>query len=460
MRRKASATADAPEYLFERGQIVSNLKLVAGTVKRRGIAIAAAVAVAGGSLATANYAMAAEVNEPSFDELHNEFSGTEAGNVAVDTVNEAATALKNGATDDEVRQILQNGLKSAAGVPGSDFSKQDLAEYPADELQSQLQETVASAKQTLAAKNGASADRPSAPESPAQSRADWATPAPAGKYSPQRLEAEFGGTWKGQIADVAVENVAKAIREGKSDAEIKEILRNGFKAAGFTDEEISSIKDEELNKFVGEAKAKTQKALVELSHTRQDALHELSHLPNLNPLQRDVFYKQIESADNADKVNTVLAAAKAENSNPVAPFAPAPGQETPSEAPDTDVEKALDHTKAEALEKLRSLSHLTEQQKAEYEKQVNAATQVFEVEDAYEAGVAKNQVNEEAKKASGFLAKAIARTKHLALQQLEGFTKLTHEQKKEARNKILAAKQVFEVEAAFHGAEKLNKAAK
>lgn len=449
MRRKASATADAPEYLFERGQIVSNLKLVAGTVKRRGIAIAAAVAVAGGSLATANYAMAVEVNEPSFDELHNEFSGTEAGNVAVDTVNEAATALKNGATDDEVRQILQNGLKSAAGVPGSDFSKQDLDEYPSDELQSQLQETVASAKQTLAEKNGAPADHPSAPESPAQNPADWATPAPAGKYSPQRLEAEFGGTWKGQIADVAVENVAKAIREGKSDAEIKEILRNGFKAAGFTDEEISTIKDEELNKFVGEAKAKTQKALV-----------ELSHLPNLNPLQRDVFYKQIESADNADTVNAVLAAAKAENANPVAPFAPVPGQDTPSEAPDTDVEKALDYTKAEALEKLRGLTHLTEQQKAFYEKMVNDAEHVYEVEDAYEAGVAKNQVNEEAKKASGFLAKAIARTKHLALEKLEGFTKLTHEQKKEARNKILAAKQVFEVEAAFHAAEKLNKAAK
>lgn len=454
-----------PEYLFERGPIVSNLKLVAGTVKRRRIAIAAAVAVAGGSLATANYAMAVEVNESTFDELHNEFSGTEAGNVAVETAKEAATALKNGATDDEVRQILQNGLKSAAGVPGSDFSTQDLDEYPSDELQSQLQETVASAKQTLAEKNASEGEQSTAPavpapQAPAQNPADWATPAPAGKYSPQRLEAEFGGTWKGQIADVAAKNVAKAIREGKSDAEIKEILRNAFKAAGFTDEEISTIKDEELNKFVGEAKAKTQKSLVELNHTRQDALHELGHLPNLNPLQRDVFYKQIQSADNADTVNTVLAAAKAENANPVAPFAPAPGQKNPSEAPDTDVEKALDYTKAEALEKLRGLTHLTEQQKAEYEKQVNAATQVFEVEDAYEAGLAKNQVNEEAKKASGFLAKAIARTKHLALQQLEGFTKLTHEQKKEARNKILAAKQVFEVEAAFHAAEKLNKAAK
>lgn len=465
MRRKASATADAPEYLFERGQIVSNLKLVAGTVKRRGIAIAAAVAVAGGSLATANYATAAEVNEPTWEELHAEFSGTEAAEVAVETAKEAAAALKGGASETDVQQILKTGLKNAAGKGGADFTQQELQNFEESQLNGELQGIVDSAKQTLTKKGTSEGEQPTAPavpapQAPAQNPADWAAPAPKDFYSPQRLEAEFGGTWKGQIADVAVENVAKAIREGKSDAEIKEILRNGFKAAGFTDEEISSIKDEELNKFVGEAKAKTQKALVELSHTRQDALHELSHLPNLNPLQRDVFYKQIESADNADKVNTVLAAAKAENSNPVAPFAPAPGQETPSEAPDTDVEKALDHTKAEALEKLRSLSHLTEQQKAEYEKQVNTATQVFEVEDAYEAGVAKNQVNEEAKKASGFLAKAIARTKHLALQQLEGFTKLTHEQKKEARNKILAAKQVFEVEAAFHGAEKLNKAAK
>ncbi|MDK4237583.1 hypothetical protein QPX44_01290 [Corynebacterium pseudodiphtheriticum] len=438
---------------------MSNLKLVAGTVKRRGIAIAAAVAVAGGSLATANYAMAVEVNEPTWEELHAEFSGTEAAEVAVETAKEAAAALKGGASETDVQQILKTGLKNAAGKGGADFTQQELENFEESQLNGELQGVVDSAKQTLAKKSASEGERSTAPAVPAQNPADWATPAPAGKYSPQRLEAEFGGTWKGQIADVAAENVAKAIREGKSDAEIKEILRNGFKSAGFTDEEISTIKDEELNKFVGEAKAKTQKALVGLNHTRQDALRELSHLPNLNPLQRDVFYKQIESADNADTVNTVLAAAKAENANPVAPFATAPGAQAPVETPDTDVEKALDHTKAEALEKLRSLSHLTEQQKAFYEKMVNDAEHVYEVEDAYEAGVAKNQVNEEAKKASGFLAKAIARTKHLALQQLEGFTKLTHEQKKEARNKILAAKQVFEVEAAFHGAEKLNKAA-
>lgn len=454
-----------PECLLERGLNVSNLKLVAGTVKRRGIAIAAAVAVAGGSLATANYAMAEEVNEPTWDELNAEFSGTEAAEVAVETAKEAAAALKGGASDSDVQQILKTGLKNAAGKNGADFTQQELENFEESQLNGELQGVVDSAKQTLAKKGTSEGEQPiapavPAPQAPAQNPADWATPAPEGFYSPQRLEAEFGGTWQGMIAELTSENVAKAIREGKSDEEVKTIFRNGFKAAGFTEEEISSIPDEELNKLVSEAKTKTQNSLIELNHAKQDALHDLKQLPNLNPLQRDIFQKQIESADSVNTVNTVLAAAKAENANPVAPFAPAPGAQTPVDTPDTDVEKALDHTKAEALEKLRSLSYLTEQQKAEYEKQVNDAQHVYEVEDAYEAGVAKNQVNEEAKKASGFLAKAIARTKHLALEKLDGFTNLTHEQKKEARNKILAAKQVFEVEAAFHAAEKLNKAAK
>lgn len=346
-----------PEYLFEREPIVSNLKLVAGTVKRRGIAIAAAVAVAGGSLATANYAMAVEVNEPTWEQLHAEFSGTEAAEVAVETAKEAAAALKGGASETDVQQILKTGLKNAAGKGGADFTQQELQNFEESQLNGELQGVVDSAKQTL-------------------------------------------------------------------------------------------------------AKKKLQQPNLELNEARAEALVKLEQLTKLNPLQRSIFKKQIEDATSEKDVKIIFGAAEAEDKNPVAPFAPVPGEKAPAETPDTDVEKALDYTKAEALEKLRSLSHLTEQQKAFYEEMVNAATQVFEVEDAYEAGVAKNQVNEEAKKASGFLAKAIARTKHLALQQLEGFTKLTHEQKKEARNKILAAKQVFEVEAAFHGAEKLNKAAK
>ncbi|MDC7111912.1 hypothetical protein PQG75_00780 [Corynebacterium pseudodiphtheriticum] len=439
---------------------MSNLKLVAGTMKRRGIAIAAAVAVSGGSLATANYAMAVEVDESSFNELHNEFSGTDAGTVAVDTANEAATALKNGATDDEVRQILQNGLKSAAGVHGADFSKEDLEKSNADELQAQLQETVASAKQTLEAKKGRSADQSSTPQAPAQSpEAKWASPAPAGKYSPQRLEAEFGNTTEGKIAEETAKVLAEALQKTGNKQELESIVEEGLKNAGFQNDEIQRHKAE-IEEIVTGAFQQHNLVKAELQHEKQSALTKLASLDKLNPLQRDIFKKQIESAKNKDAVMTVLTAAKAEQKNPVAPFAPVPGQETPSEAPDTDVEKALDYTKAEALEKLRGLSHLTEQQKAFYEKMVNDADHVHQVEDAYEAGVAKDKVNGEAKKASGFLAKAIARTKHLALEKLDGFEHLTHEQKKEARNKILAAKQVFEVEAAFHGAEKLNKAAK
>lgn len=430
---------------------MSNLKFVAGTVKRRGIAIAAAVAVAGGSLATANYAMAVEANEPTQQELEAEFLGTEAANIAAETADEYNKALKSGASEDQLRQILENGLKSAAQVGDAGFSAEDLAVYDQNQLNNELQGIVDSTKQSQ------EKEIPAQPENPA---AKWATPAPAGKYSPQRLEAEFGGTEEGKAAEETARIVADALRRGTPEAQVRELIKERLLAAGFSQDQIGKISDEQLNGVFELAKKKADQDVLNLNEERQEALVKLQELENLNPLQRSIFKKQIEGATSVQEVKTVSQAAEAENNNPVAPFAPAPGQETPSEAPDTDVEKALDYTKAEALEKLRGLTHLTEQQKAFYEKMVNDAEHIYEVEDAYEAGVAKNQVNEEAKKASGFLAKAIARTKHLALEKLDGFEHLTHEQKKEARNKIVAAKQVFEVEAAFHAAEKLNKAAK
>ncbi|MDK8551555.1 hypothetical protein QP907_04405 [Corynebacterium pseudodiphtheriticum] len=440
---------------------MSNLKFVAGTVKRRGIAIAAAVAVAGGSLATANYAMAVEVNEPTWEELHAEFSGTEASEVAVETAKEAAAALKGGASETDVQQILKNGLKNAADKGGADFTQQDLQDFEGSQLNGELQGVVDSAKQTLEKKGtseGEQSNSPAvpAPQAPAQSPADWAAPAPEGFYSPQRLEAEFGGTQTGKVAEETAKQLAEAFRQGKTKQEAKQIVKDSFTKAGLQGE----LSEAELDKYLTDAFARHNEGEADLQVKKRFAQEDLSGLESLNPLQRKIFQEQINDATKQSEVNTVIEAAKAENANPVAPFAPVPGAQTPVETPDTDVEKALDYTKAEALEKLRGLSHLTEQQKAFYEKMVNDAEHVYEVEDAYEAGVAKNQVNEEAKKASGFLAKAIARTKHLALKQLDDMKNLTHEQKKEARNKIVAAKQVFEVEAAFHGAEKLNKAAK
>lgn len=436
---------------------MSNLKLVAGTMKRRGIAIAAAVAVAGGSLATANYAMAVEVDESSFDELHNEFSGTEAGTVAVDTANEAATALKNGATDDEVRQILQNGLKSAAGVDGADFSNEDLEKFNADELQAQLQGTVASAKQTLEAKKGRAADQPSTPQAPAQSpQAKWASPAPAGKYSPQRLEAEFGKTTEGKIAEETAKTVAQALEKSANKQEIEKIVNEGLMQAGFSSQEIAQRKNE-IEEIITQAFQHHNTVNAELQFEKQSALQKLASLDQLNPLQRDIFKKQIESAKNKGAVMTVLTAANAEQQNPVAPFAPVPGQKAPGKAGEqTDVEKALAHTKEEALKKLEGFTFLTQQQKSAYKQQVEAATQVYQVEAAFETGEAKNTANKAAKEATTFVSKALARTKQLALKQLDEMKGLNHEQKREARNKIVAATQVYQVEAAFHAAEKLN----
>lgn len=428
---------------------MSNLKLVVGTVKRRGIAIAAAVAVAGGSLATANYAMAVEANEPSWEDLYAEFSGTEAGDVAVDAAKEAANALKGGASQADVQKILHTGLKNAADKNGADFTEQDLKDYDESQLDSELKSVVDSAKQTLQQKGGNQEGNPSASVTPEE------------KFSPQRLEAEFGGTDEGIAAEETARMVADALRRGKSETEIRQLIKDRLSAAGFSEDEISALKDDQLNDTFQQAKKKLQQPNLELNEARAEALVELEMLTSLNPLQRSIFKKQIEDSTSENDVSTVLTAAKAENKNPVQQFAPAPGQKAPGKAGEkTDVEKALEYTKKEALQKLEDFIYLTQQQKEAYKKQVEAATQVYEVEAAFETGEAENTANQAAKEATNFVGKALARTKQLALKQLDSFTNLSHEQKREARKKILDADQVYKVEAAFHAAEKLNKTAK
>ena len=437
---------------------MSNLKLVAGTVKRRGIAIAAAVAVAGGSLATANYAMAVEADVT----VENEFVGTDASNAAIGTLKEAADAIKTKKSEAEVEALLNKALEDAAVAGDAGFSKEDLANYDKEELNKELKDIAASGKQNWQKKmdhdfEQTDAPMAPAPQAPGPNPADWATPAPEGFYSPQRLEAEFGGTPEAKVAQETAEQLIEAFRRGATKQEAKKFVQDSFVKAGFTD----NLSDEELNEFVEESYQRYGHATAALQFKKNLAKQDLAGLKNLNPLQREIFQKDIESADSVHKVNTVMGAARAENVNPVQQFAPVPGQKTPEEAGEkTDVEKALAHTKQEALKKLEGFTFLTQQQRDAYTKAVNEATQVYQVEAAFETGEAKNKVNEEAKKAQGFLDKAIARTKHLALEKLDGFDHLTHEQKREARNKIVAAKQVFEVEAAFHAAEKLNNAAK
>lgn len=428
---------------------MSNLKLVAGTVKRRGIAIAAAVAVAGGSLATANYAMAVEANEPSMQTLEAEYSGTDADKIAHETAQKAAAALQSGANDEQVKQILENGLSNAAGQWGADFTSEELENYEKSQLNGELQGVVDSAKQTLQQKGGNQEENPTTPVAPGE------------KYSPQRLEAEFGRTDEGIAAEETARIVADALRRGTSDAEVRQLIKGRLLGAGFSEDEISELTDDQLNDTFQQAKKKAQQPNLDLNEARAEALTRLQLLPNLNPLQREIFQKQIGAATSEKDVKIIFGAAEAEDKNPVAPFAPVPGQKAPEKTGDeTDVEKALAHTKEEALKKLEGFTFLTEQQKEAYKKQVAAATQVFEVEETFESGEAKNTANKAAKEAKNFVGKAVARTKQLALKQLDEMKNLTHEQKKEARKKILDADQVYQVEAAFHAAEKLNNAAK
>lgn len=447
---------------------MSNLKLVAGTVKRRGIALAAVVAVAGGSFATANNAMAVEVSEETstFDPMQSDYWGTEAGNAAAEAAAAAAKALQSGAANDQVAEILNQGLKKAAGAEGADFTEEDLTAIKSDELKQQLQDVVDSGKATLANKQGIAPGQPKGPDAPvpqapAQSpEAKWATPAPAGDPSLQRLEAEFGGTEAGRVAQETAKLVAKALRTTGDKQVILKIVKDGLKEAGFDQSQIAQHENE-IDELIVESFQRHNEANLELQEKKSAALRELSLLTELNSLQREIFQKQIADATSVKDVNTVLTAAKAEDKNPVQQFAPVPGQKSPGKTGEkTDVEKALEYTKQEALRKLEGFGFLTPQQKDAYTKAVKEATEVYQVEAAFETGEAKNKANEEAKNAKNFVGKALARTKQLALKQLDEMTGLNHEQKREARKKIVDADQVYKVEAAFHTAEKLNSAKK
>ncbi|MGC3906993.1 GA module-containing protein [Corynebacterium propinquum] len=426
---------------------MSNLKLVAGTMKRRGIAIAAAVAVAGGSLATTNNAMAVEVDNPGFDELVQEFQPTEAGKPAAKAAFDTANALKAGKSDEDVRAILKEGLQKAAEAGDAGFTQADIDSFDQDKLNEEFDEIINSGKTALQKKDGVQPD---------QSQ-DSVSPAPTVKYSPQRLEAEFGGTKEGKVAQETAEQLVEAFRRGATKQDANKIVRDSFAKAGLT----GDFSAEEINKFVEESYQRFGDATGELQFKKALATKDLADLTKLNPLQREIFQKQIDSANTISEVITVEKAAKAENANPVQQFAPVPGQKAPEKSGEkTDVEKALEYTKQEALKKLEGFGFLTPQQKDAYTKAVKEATEVYQVEAAFETGEAKNKANEEAKNAKNFVGKALARTKQLALKQLDEMTGLNHEQKREARKKIVDADQVYKVEAAFHTAEKLNSAKK
>lgn len=104
---------------------MSKPKSAIGSVKRRGLAIATAVAVAGGGFVPANYAFAQEETDPTQEELEREFGGTEADAIAQEAARKAYDALVAGKHDDVDKSLLE-GLNEAAGLEGSGFSKEDL----------------------------------------------------------------------------------------------------------------------------------------------------------------------------------------------------------------------------------------------------------------------------------------------------------------------------------------------
>ncbi|MDK4252240.1 hypothetical protein QPX11_07895, partial [Corynebacterium propinquum] len=118
-----------------------------GSAKRRGLAIATAVAVTGSGIATTNYVSALEEDrDPTYEELQRDFAGTEADAIAKEAAQKAHDALVAG-NHDQVDQTFLEALNKAAGAGGSGFTKEDIDAVGEEELKYQIGNLVADEKE-------------------------------------------------------------------------------------------------------------------------------------------------------------------------------------------------------------------------------------------------------------------------------------------------------------------------
>ena len=117
---------------------LSKPKPAIGSVKRRGLAIATAVAVVGSGIATANHVSAQEEDrDPTYEELKAEFGETQADAIAKESALKAYEALIKGNVDD-VDQIFQDALNKAAKTDDAGFSDADVQAIDQEELKYQI----------------------------------------------------------------------------------------------------------------------------------------------------------------------------------------------------------------------------------------------------------------------------------------------------------------------------------
>lgn len=227
------------------------------------------------------------------------------------------------------------------------------------------------------------------------------------------------------------QNAQKFLEEAFAEAENAGVLPDSEDEKALWKEEFRTLVQHEEDSAV--------------AFLRAEAYAQLSAIAEKNPVQAEIFKKDIDETVDPNDLAKLLAAVKAEKKNPVAPFGreDAPKPEAPAvedeagvdEAPESPlVGQVLEATKKQAWSYVHESEYLSPGQKAKFQNDIQAAGDLKSVEDAYaEVIQAESEIR-------------VADSKTAAVAAIEGSQFLTDAQKAAYVGAVEAASSVRQVE--------------
>ncbi|NSM32188.1 GA module-containing protein, partial [Enterococcus faecalis] len=272
------------------------------------------------------------------------------------------------------------------------------------------------------------------------------------------------------------ENAAAALAKAKETAkqEINALPNLSAEEKADFVKQVEAAKDiPTVNKIVEVAKNKDGENA--LAKAKEAAKQEINALPNLSAEEKADFVKQVEAAKDIPTVNKIVEVAKNKNnSNALDKVKEEAKQEinklpnlteeekadfnkqvdeakTPKqvdriveEAKDKDSSNALDKAKETAKQEINKLPNLTEEEKADFNKQVDEAKTPKQVDRIVEEAKDKDSSN------------ALDKAKEVAKQEINKLPNLTEEEKADFNKKVDEAKTTKQVVKIVEDAKKVN----
>ncbi|MCO5422307.1 dockerin type I domain-containing protein [Enterococcus faecalis] len=184
--------------------------------------------------------------------------------------------------------------------------------------------------------------------------------------------------------------------------------------------QVAAAKDiPTVNKIVEAAKNKNNSNA--LDKVKEEAKQEINKLPNLTEKEKADFNKQVDEAKTPKQVDRIV-----------------------EEAKDKDSSNALDKAKETAKQEINKFPNLTEEEKADFNKQVDEAKTPKQVDRIVEEAKDKDSSN------------ALDKAKEVAKQEINKLPNLTEEEKADFNKKVDEAKTTKQVVKIVEDAKKVN----